>query len=312
MDVIGVGTAFLDYYIEVDDSFLQQHQLELEKSGFFSESLRLTDILKTYPLLGTNPGGISINTLAVLSHLKAKTGYVGVVGTDTYGDQWLEQIKPVDTTQVMRAGTTSICACLLTHDRKHRTFVISLNEHDNDLLKTVDYSYLNSAKILYVAQLQVNYKETLPTLIELVQKVSGPMIALAPILLYMELSIEDVKPLIEKSGIVFFNQDELHNLLGKDYKDGSQELLALGAQTVVCTMGENGVYVATAHENFHVPAQKVETIVDATGAGDSFVAGFLSGILQNKSLRSSAELAVKVATASLGDYGVRGMKDHLA
>jgi len=91
-------------------------------------------------------------------------------------------------------------------------------------------------------------------------------------------------------------------LTGQDYRNGLRKLSRFGIKIFVCTLGEKGSYILSEEEELQVPAEKVE-VVDTTGAGDVYAAGFLAGLLKGFSLSDSAKLATKMACESIRGYG---------
>jgi len=91
-------------------------------------------------------------------------------------------------------------------------------------------------------------------------------------------------------------------------KSGSKKLLKYGPKIVVCTLAEKGALVTTSNDQFHSPRVDVAKIIDTTGAGDAFAAGFLYGLIKNKSLKWSANFANQIAAKSLTDFGLQWLK----
>src|SRR3989344_5339109 len=136
MDVIGIGSAFVDYFIKTDEAFLKKLGLKPEDDFLFKEKkISKNDIFDKLKVLTKSPGGISVNTIAALAKLNIKVGYCGVIGKDINGDFWTKNIGNIDLSRIKRVGKTSICACLLTSQGKKRTFLSEVNPTDFDFLK---------------------------------------------------------------------------------------------------------------------------------------------------------------------------------
>jgi len=111
-----------------------------------------------------------------------------------------------------------------------------------------------------------------------------------------------MRPLIENCFILFATESEIEMMTKKDYRSGSSMLLEAGPKIVACKRGAIGSHIFTLSGDFEVPAEKVE-VVDTTGAGDVYNAGFLAGLLLDLPLERCALLATKAASMSITGYG---------
>jgi len=119
--------------------------------------------------------------------------------------------------------------------------------------------------------------------------------------------LEDLVELIERSEVIFLSIRESNSLLkGEDYEKGAERLLNIGAKIVCVTLGERGCYVADSSTGeSHLIAAYPTDVVDTTGAGDAFAAGFLFGLLRDKSLYESGKTGNLVASFCIREYGGR-------
>ena len=93
-------------------------------------------------------------------------------------------------------------------------------------------------------------------------------------------------------------------LTGKNYEEGSKLLISEGVQVVAVKLGNKGCYVTDGEEEYHIDPYRVE-VVDTTGAGDAFCAGFLYGLIRKKDLFTCGKIGNFVASCSIGDVGAR-------
>ena len=119
--------------------------------------------------------------------------------------------------------------------------------------------------------------------------------------------LEDLVELIERSEVIFLSIRESKSLLkGEDYEKGAELLLNAGARIVCVTLGGKGCYVADSSTGeSHLIAPYPTDVVDTTGAGDAFAAGFLFGLLRDKSLYESGKTGNLVASFCIREYGGR-------
>lgn len=305
-DVIGIGSVFVDYFFDIDGKTLKKYRLKPE-DDFLFQDVRVTpgDILKELPYFGKNLGGNSLNTTVTLGALSKNVSYYGLVGKDEEGKYFIDNLNKVDKSHLIESGNTPRCMCLLSHRRKYRTFLSEVNKKDNTFFMNIDFNFLNKAKLIHVGPFALNPKKNIKELEKIFMKTKKPLISFSPGIMYINLKLKALQPLLKKTHILFLNRDEINALTNKDEKKGSKYLLEMGPKIVVCTMGKEGAIVTTEKKQFLTKAVRVKKIVDTTGAGDTFAAGFLYGLLNNKSLKWSAEFANKIASKCITDYGLR-------
>jgi ribokinase len=291
--------------------------------------------------LRRSPGGSAANTVYGLAKVGMRTGFVGAVGDDGAGRILVQDLKGVgvDTIQVVvKRGEASGFVWALA-DASHR----SLNVYPgaNDLLRMSDIrlSYLRRARLVHLSSF-VNPRQ-LALQRWLVRRLPpSVMISFAPGRLYAERGVLALRPILERTAVVFVNLDEARLLTRKtDPRSSAHELLRLGCRTVVITLGEGGEIKRAESRLRPGPRSqereageprrskgsvraacfltdgKVEEVVrpiasgrpavDSVGAGDAFAAGFLYGVLRECPLRECARLGQIVARCSVQAPGAR-------
>ncbi|MEM1607624.1 MAG: carbohydrate kinase family protein, partial [Candidatus Bathyarchaeia archaeon] len=113
-----------------------------------------------------------------------------------------------------------------------------------------------------------------------------------------------LKPIVNRTYALLPSEGELRLLTGKDYREGARILLDEGVQIVAVKLGERGCYVTDGYEEHLIDPFRVK-VVDTTGAGDAFCAGFIYGLLRGKSLRECGVLGNFVASRCLMKMGAR-------
>lgn len=305
VDVIALGTTFIDYFFNANPSLFKKLKIDAE-GDYLLDELKISkkSLFNKQTLIAKSPGGVSLNTSAILSSLNLKSAYYGVIGDDEDGDFWTTRLKRIDKSKIIRKGESSVCACLLSNRGKQRAFISFINPYDEYVLKHPDLQFLNSAKIIHLGPFSKSSPSSLTKIGKLLGKIKGPKISFTPTLLYAKHGIKKIIPILKNVDILFVNKNELKGLTEKDQKSGSKYLLRFGPQIIVCTMGARGALITTKNSQFTQKAQKVKHITDTTGAGDAYAAGFLYGILKNKSLKWSAKFANKIAARSLSNFGL--------
>lgn len=252
-------------------------------------------------------GGSAANTVVGLARLGCKVGFIGKVANDREGRMLLEDFRRegVNTRGIIRAKEGRSGTVMgFVDERGERALYVDPGVNDTISFEEVDKGYASQAKFLHLTsfvgeksfETQKKLVETLPEDVK---------ISMDPGELYARKGMEALKPILERSFVFMPNSRELTLLTGaEDYVEGAKQLLELGVKIVAVKLGGDGCYVTDGKESHHVEAFKVQ-IVDTTGAGDAFCAGFLYGLLNNKSLKECAKLGNFVASRCIMRMGAR-------
>jgi ribokinase len=252
-------------------------------------------------------GGSAANTTVGLARLGCSVGFIGKVGCDKEGDLLLAVFceEGVDTSGVVRAKHGKSGSVMGFVDEKGaRALYIDAGVNDTITLDEVNVEYVSQARFLHLTsfvgeksfQTQKKLLETLPNTVK---------VSFDPGALYARRGLVQLEPIIKKSYVLMPNAVELELLTGKtDYCKGADFLIGKGAKIVAVKLGGDGCYVTDGHERHLVKAIKVK-VVDTTGAGDAFCAGFLYGLLNDKSLNECGKLGNFVASRCIMKMGAR-------
>jgi ribokinase len=287
-DVIGFGA------LNVDKLFKVNRLAKAEEESFIESYVEAC-------------GGSAANTIVGLARLGRKVGLIGKVGCDREGDLLLAVFceEGVDTNGVIRAKHGKSGSVMGFVDQKGaRALYIDAGVNDTITLDEVNVEYASQAHFLHLTsfvgeksfQAQTKLLETLPNTVK---------VSFDPGALYARRGLDQLEPIIKKSYVLMPNAVELELLTGKtDYCKGADFLVGKGAKIVAVKLGGDGCYVTDGHERHLVKAIKVK-VVDTTGAGDAFCAGFLYGLLNDKSLNECGGLGNFVASRCIMKMGAR-------
>ena len=251
------------------------------------------------------PGGSAANTIAWLADMGCSTGFIGAVGNDTDGKTILHDFKKrgVDTTNITLLKGHSGLVTGFVESNGERSLYPYSGVNDKLTLKRKAIAYASKARFLhltsFVNDLQLNEQEKLAALVHNKVKIS-----FSPGDIYAEKGIGKLKPLLEKSHVVFLNQEEIEQLTGLAYKKGALLLCKMGVKITVITLGSQGCYVLSKKEKITVPCRKCKPL-DTTGAGDAYAAGFLAGLLENKKIKECGRLGNQTARQCIRCHGAR-------
>ncbi len=260
-------------------------------------------------------GGSAANTIFGLAKLGIKTGFIGAVGDDNEGRILLHDFQrvSVDTSgiKVKKKAQTGSALCL-SDGQGQRSLYVSPGANGLLRWQDVDLEYLNRAQIVHLSSFaqdaQFDVQRQVLSAISTTVKIS-----FAPGALYTEKGWQVLAPLIARTYALFLNQDEMQKLTGKEVGKGAQRCLDEGCRIVIVTLGqgiERGKSVVCylsdgQQEHFIEAMQSKLPVVDTTGAGDAFAAGFLYGLLQGKELRECGLLGQAMAQFAISKMGAR-------
>jgi ribokinase len=306
MDVIGFGAVNLDetYSIRalsaLPELAIAPGSEQMVDAGRYDKLSRLLEKEGAPRLL--SGGGQAANTLYALSALGGfASGIISSVGTDREGDYLLADLAPVDTSQVARGGRTARCIVIVEEGGERAIRVLpAANPPALDPVSA--WVALGGAPYLHLTSLappdrlssQVKLIESIPDIVR---------VSLDPGEIYCRLGIEVLTPLLKRSYVVFLGEREIEILTGQRGAAGCERVLSLGPSIVVCKKGAQGAEVFTVGRDHIAIAAKQAALVDPTGAGDVFAAGFLAGLLLNLDLERCAALGTEAAARSITGYG---------
>jgi len=252
-------------------------------------------------------GGSAANTIVGLAKLGCKVGFIGKVANDREGKMLLKdfRMEGVNTKGIIKAKTGRSGVVMGFVDQKgERALYVDPGVNDTIRFEEIDLDYASKTKFLHLTSFvgeesfesQKKLVESLPERVK---------VSLDPGELYARKGLQKLKPIISRCFVLMPNAKELAIMTGEeDYVAGAKTLLDAGVKIVAVKLGSRGCYVTNGRENHHIEAFKVK-VVDTTGAGDAFCAGFLYGLINNKSLKDCGRLGNFVASRCITKMGAR-------
>ena len=252
-------------------------------------------------------GGSAANTIVGLARLGCKVGFIGKVAMDREGKMLVEDFRRegVDIKGVVRAKTGRSGTVMGFVDEKgDRALYVDPGVNDTLEFKEIDRGYASKTEFLHMTSF-VGEKsfETQKKLVESLPE--NVKVSLDPGALYARKGIKQLSPVMNRSFAVMPNAKEIELLTGeRDYVKGAEKVLRMGVKVVAVKLGSRGCYVTDGEESHHIEAFKVP-VVDTTGAGDAFCAGFLYGLIKKKSLYECGRIGNFVASRCIMKMGAR-------
>ena len=314
--VLGMGNAVLDILVETSDSYLQKNNLP-KGSMVLVEQEESDKIVNDVTPTKKDSGDSVANSMVGISVLGGSASFCGKVKNDELGQDFEKRMQITGTeflcTKSDSGLPTARCLVLVTPDgeRTMQTFLgasTTLNESDieEDFFDDVKFLFVEgylwssqSAQNAIMKAVELSKKRD----VKIVFSLSDPNL--------VKMYRDDFLKLLESDiNILIGNEHEFKELLGND-----NLLNFLKTQTVeilLKTMGDKGVEVVDSEGSEIIPSFQVESVVDTTGAGDMFAAGFLYKLLKGESLKKSALFGCKVASLIIQQYGARLTEETLS
>ncbi len=315
-DIVGIGNAIVDTLAQTDDDVLAREGLN--KGGMMLVDEARAD--KLYSVMGQTTvisGGSGANTIVGAASFGAKTAFIGKVKADAAGQEFTHDIRAVGvhftTPQAKDGAATARCLVFVTPDgeRTMNTFLgacqaLGPDDVDAELIRDSGITYLEgylwdppAAKQAFLKAADIAHA-------------AGRQVALTLsdsfcVDRYRSEFLQLMRD--KKVDIVFANQHELRSLY--ETADFDSALSALRNEGVlgVVTRSELGSVVVTREATHAVPAYPIEKLVDTTGAGDLFAAGFLAGLAKGKDLDDCARLGALAAAEVIQHVGARPQRN---
>jgi adenosine kinase len=311
-DVLGIGNAIVDVIARAEDDFLVRHKMRKGTMALIDE--RRAEAI--YDAMGPAveiSGGSAANTIVGVAGFGARAAFVGKVKDDELGRAFAHDIRAAgvafDTPPAANGPSTARCYVMVTPDGE-RTMNTYLGAAQDLHPADVDPDMVTAAAVTYLE----GYLWDPPHAKDAFRKAAtiahgaGRMVALTLSDAFcVDRYRAEFLELIRTGTVdlVFANERELHSLYQTADFDTAVRALRADAKLAVVTRSEKGCVVLTNESSTAVPATPVERLVDATGAGDLFAAGFLFGLSRGYDDQTSARLGVLAATEVIQHIGAR-------
>ncbi|NHW23271.1 MAG: carbohydrate kinase family protein [Archaeoglobales archaeon] len=251
------------------------------------------------------PGGSAANTIVGLARLGLRTAYIGKIGDDAEGQILLGDLRRegVETRTVIRAKGRSGTAMILVDDSGNRAILVDPGVNDTIRYDEIDLDFSREFDLLHLTSfICKNGLDSLESQKRIVKDFR--IVSFDPGMPYAERGLEDMLPILERTTIFLPNRSEIERLFGMDYRKSADKCLELGIQIVAVKLGSEGCWIRTEEKEISVKPFRVR-VVDTTGAGDAFNAGFLYGYLRGKSLEECGKIGNYVASLCIQKIGAR-------
>ncbi|MEM7568690.1 MAG: adenosine kinase [Pseudomonadota bacterium] len=317
-DVVGIGNAIIDVISQSTDDFLSEESIA--KGGMTLIDAHRADSLyaKMGPGMETS-GGSAANTLAGCAALDVRSGFIGRVRNDQLGEVYMHDIRAVGVdftnTPAQDGLPTARCLILVTPDgqRSMNTFLgasteLGVGDLDDAMIAGSAITYMEG--YLWDKELA---KEAFLKAMEIAHGAGRKVSLTLSDSFCVDMHRAEFLDLISgKVDILFANEAEILSLFETDDFDAAVSAVSGKVPIAAITRSEKGALILSADGQDEIAAQPVDKVVDTTGAGDQFAAGFLAGLAKGHSPARSGHMGAVAAAEVISHIGPRPQEDVAA
>ena len=310
--IIGIGNAIVDILCKVDDEFLAQNNFKKGSMSLIDEEM--ADKLSKLKHEKITSGGSTANTIATLSEMGIETSFIGKVGDDEFGEKFISEIEKTGTKFIGKKaeGKATAKSFILVTPDAQRTMCTFLGCASQIEESDVQESDFEDAGIFYIEGYLWDGGQTTDILKKTIAKAKKKNTEIAFTLsdgFCVDMHKKDFKHLIINDlDIVFANEDEALKLASWptfSAKEIKKIFSQNGHLIAAVTRSEKGCVLLNGKNNISIKTDKVNNLLDTTGAGDAFAAGFLCGLINHYDLEKSAHLGNSLAGQIIQQFGAR-------
>ena len=310
-DIVGIGNAIVDLIAEVDDSYL-------EKNSINKGSMSLVDydvanrIGNEVDIVKTISGGSVANSIVCIAQQNLKTVFIGKVNQDELGEKFAKGLAEENVefkiTKSLANKHTARCIILVSPDAE-RTMNTYLGVSQELTEEDVDLNIIEESSILYLEgylwdldNAKKAIKKSISTAINSETKIAFSISDAFCVDRFREEFIDLVN---NSADIIFANESEIKSLFETNELNDAIKKCQDTKKIFAVTLGDKGAKIIYKNEVVDIKAEVINKLVDTTGAGDLFAAGFLAEYLKTQDLELSGKEGVKMASIIIQQFGAR-------
>ena len=307
MKILGIGNAIVDVICKVEDKYLSNNRLTKSTMKLVDE-IEFKKLLSTLKIEDTVSGGSVANSIVGLSQLGNKVGFIGKVSDDDLGQKYDDGLKKEGVnyfySKKKEKMSTGTCLILITPDSERTmcTFLGTagkINEND------IDVNSVKNSEMIFLEGYLWDEGEPKSAFDKAINNSNKVAMSLSDLFCVERHKPQFLNLVKNKLDIVFANEQEITSLLNvKSFSDVINFGKELG-KLIVITRGEKGSVAINKGIVTECESKKDFKILDLTGAGDLFAAGYLHGYLHNVSTKESLEKGTEMSSKIIQKIGAR-------
>jgi len=308
MKILGIGNAIVDVICKVSDNFIDQNNLTKSTMKLFFDENEFKNLLTNLKIEKTVSGGSVANSIVGLSQLGDKVGFIGKIADDNFGDKYEEGLKKENVeyfySKKKEELPTGTCLILVTPDSERTmcTFLGTagkINEND------VSTEAIKKSEIIFLEGYLWDEGEPKKAFDKAINNANKVAMSLSDLFCVDRHKQHFLNLVKNKLDVTFANEQEVTSLI--DAKNFG-EVINFSKQLnklIVITRGEKGAVAINGEQIFESDVKKNLKIVDLTGAGDLFAAGFLHGYINELTIEKCLEKGTEMSSRVIQQIGAR-------
>ena len=308
MKILGIGNAIVDVICKVDDNFVMQNNLTKSTMKLFFDESEFKKLLTNLKIEKTVSGGSVANSIVGLSQLGDKVGFIGKVSDDEFGRKYEEGLKKENVeyfySKKKEELPTGTCLILVTPDSERTmcTFLGTagkINENDFSL------DAIKKSEIIFLEGYLWDEGEPKKAFDKAINNANKVAMSLSDLFCVDRHKPHFLNLVKNKLDITFANEQEITSLIKAKNFDEVINFSKQLNKLVIITRGEKGAVAVNGDEVIESDVQKNLNIVDLTGAGDLFAAGFLHGYINKLSTKECLKKGTEMSSKVIQQIGAR-------
>jgi fructokinase len=308
MKILGIGNAIVDVICKVDENFIERNNLTKSTMKLFFDENEFKNLLINLKIEKTVSGGSVANSIVGLSQLGDKVGFIGKISDDEFGIKYEEGLKKENVEYFYSKSKeelpTGTCLILITPDSERTmcTFLGTAGKINED---DVDSDVIRKSEIIFLEGYLWDEGEPKKAFDKAINSANKVAMSLSD-----QFCVDRHKPhfldlVKNKLNITFANEQEITSLIeAKNFEEVINFSKRLN-KLMIITRGENGALAINGEEVVEIGIQKDLKVVDLTGAGDLFAAGFLHGYINKLSIKKCLEKGTEMSSKIIQQIGAR-------
>ena len=308
MKILGIGNAIVDVICKVDDSFIEQHNLTKSTMKLFFDENEFQNLLKNLKIEKTVSGGSVANSIVGISQLGDEVGFIGKISNDKFGENYENGLKKENVkyfySKKKETLPTGTCLILVTPDSE-RTMCTFLGTAGKINESDINLDVVKSSELIFLEGYLWDEGEPKKAFDKAINSANKVAMSLSDLFCVERHKPHFLNLVKNKLDITFANEQEITSLIGaKNFNEVINFAKQLD-KLIIITRGEKGAIGIHGNEIAESDIQKNLKIMDLTGAGDLFAAGFLHGYINKISMKACLEKGTEMSSKVIQQIGAR-------